>query len=241
MSLVLLLQIGFLSDEMRHKAYAAIIVLLEGQSGSGFQLFSAEGRMHGDEVTLAVVQHLVEVARLFELVTGDTPLLLDVRPIDLGLVDGLVLVFVLLLLCSVFTVVWILFHFLLVFVVNVIGWIDAFALDFRLCLFRPCEQLFKYACRGLGESESCRLLALADKVREEVVKGIAVLVELKERLCVFFPDGHFNGISDAVHACDNTTLSRLVVRDNQHVLVGLQLLLLVFFFLVHCLLDFESC
>ena len=182
MSLVLLLQIGFLSDEMRHKAYAAIIVLLEGQSGSGFQMFSAEGRMHGDEVALAIVQHLVEVARLFELVTGDTPLLLDVRPIDLGLVDGLVLVFVLLLLCSIFIVVWILFHFLFVFVVNVIGWIDAFALDFRLCLFSSCEQSFKCACRGLGEAETSRLLALADEVREEVVKGIAVLVELEERL-----------------------------------------------------------
>ena len=133
--------------------------------------------MHGNEVTLAVVEHLVEVARLFELVTGDTPLLLDVCPVDLGLVDGLVLVLVLLLLCSIF-IVWILFHFLLVFVVNVIGWIDAFTLDFRLCLFRPGEQSFKCACRGLGEAETSRLLALADKVREEVVEGIAVLVEL---------------------------------------------------------------
>ena len=85
---------------------------------------------------------------------------------------------VLLLLCSVLVVVWILFHFLLVFAVNVIGWIDAFALDFRLCLFSSCEQSFKCACRGLGEAETSRLLALADKVREEVVEGIAVLVEL---------------------------------------------------------------
>ena len=150
--------------------------------------------MHGDEVALAVVQHLVEVARLFELVTGDSPFLLDVCPIDLGLVDGLVLVLVLLLLCSIFTVVWILFHFLLVgpatrhsvvsgtLVVNVIGWIDVFTLDFRLCLFRPGEQSFKCACRGLGETESSRFLALADEVREEIVEGIAVLVELKEGL-----------------------------------------------------------
>ena len=43
----------------------------------------------------------------------DSPFLLDVRPIDLGLVDGLVLVLVLLMLCSIF-IVWILFHFLLV-------------------------------------------------------------------------------------------------------------------------------
>ena len=141
--------------------------------------------MHGDEVTLAVVQHLVEIARLFELVTGDAPLLLDVCPIDLGLVNGLVLVLVtlcLLALCLGSIVALVLFHFLLVFVVNVIGWIDAFALDFRLCLFSSCEQSFKCACRGLGEAETSRLLALADEVCEEVVKGIAVLVELEERL-----------------------------------------------------------
>ena len=181
MSLVLLFQIGFLADKVWHKTHAAVLTFLEGQTGSGFQLLSAKGWVHGDEVTLAVVQHLVEVARLFELVTGDSPFLLDVRPIDLGLVDGLVLVLVLLLLCSIF-IVWILFHFLLVFVVNVIGWIDAFALDFRLCLFSSCEQSFKCVCRGLGEAETSRLLALADEVREEVVKGIAVLVELEERL-----------------------------------------------------------
>ena len=77
--------------------------------------------------------------------------------------------------------VWILFHCFLVFV-TVIGWIDAFALYFRLCLIRPGEQSFKYACRGLGESETCRLFALADEVAEEVVEGVAVLVELEERL-----------------------------------------------------------
>lgn len=61
---------------------------------------------------LAVVQHLGEVARPVELFTGDAPLLLNVRPIDLGLVDGLVLVLVLLLLslCLGSVVVWVLFH-----------------------------------------------------------------------------------------------------------------------------------
>ena len=84
MSLVLLLQIGFPADEVRHKAHAAVLSLLEGQTGSGLQLLSTEGWMHGDEVlawqanivraALAVVQHLVEVARLFELVTGGLPI-----------------------------------------------------------------------------------------------------------------------------------------------------------------------
>ena len=185
MPLVLLFQIGLLADEVWHEAHAAVLVLLEGQTGSGLQLFTAESGMHGDEVALAVVEHLGEVTRLVELVTADAPLLLDVRPIDLGLVNGLVLVLVtlwLLALCLGSIVAWILFHFLFVFVVTVIGWIDAFALYFRLCLFQSCEQPFKCACRGLGESESCRLLALADEVAEEVVEGVAVLVELEERL-----------------------------------------------------------
>ena len=125
---------------------------------------------------------------------------------------------------------------MVVFVLPV-GCVDSFAFDFRFGLIRVCQKSFNCVCRSLAETEAGRFLALANEIRKEVVEGIAVLVETEKVLMALSRDGDFLGLSFLIESRDDSTLSCLIVRDNQNILV----IFLLFWFFVQWWSDLEGC
>ena len=81
----LIVQIGFLTDEVRHHLDAAVGVLVERETGFQLILLVAEGRSHFHKVRHTVVDHVAEI--LFtERLLADAPCR-EIVPVDFGFVN----------------------------------------------------------------------------------------------------------------------------------------------------------
>ena len=87
----------------------------------------------------------------------------------------------------------------------------------------------EFVCRHTVKTEAAGFLALPDKVLEEIVQHIAVPVELKEVLCILRLGGSAFRIAVLVKSGYYADFARLLVTNNQHVLV--------FLFLFHCFFE----
>ena len=168
-------------------------------------------------------------------------------PIDLTLVNGLIALTLALCLGLFLFLFVFLFHFFFVLrfytfcllcldLVFVLRNIDLVRCKQFLVRFGILQQLFHYAdkvfclvCRHTVKTETAWFLALPDEILEEVVQHIAVSVELKEVLCILRLGGSAFRIAVLVKSGYYADFARLLVTNNQHVLV--------FLFLFHCFLN----
>ena len=189
----LLIEFRFAVDEVGDHLHIAVRVSPEREAGVYREFLPGECRCHGDELRLAVVEHLLQVAALFKSFTVDAPFLFEACPVDFALVDGRV------------------FHIL----VRSLGIVGGYRLSglFRRCcgllrllnfLLRRrklhlvvfehlgiCHRVFgevadycAYRIVAVSgdaeESEGRRVLALPDKVRQECLDRVLTLLEFHE-------------------------------------------------------------
>ena len=126
-----------LADKVRHEADIAFTVFLEGEAGIKVEGFAAEIGRHLYQVGLAVVEHFLEVAGLFEVGALHAPFLFQLLPVDFALVNGLVAPSALRLLLRAFLILFLLLFHVFLF----LGFFRLFFL-FLFRLFRFFSRLF---------------------------------------------------------------------------------------------------
>ena len=113
---LVLIELLLLADEVGNETHVAVVVLAEGEAGIEAERLSSEVGRDTHEVGLAVVEHLLQVAGLFQLLTLHAPVLFQSLPVDAAFVDGLVALPLLVLLF----VLWcVLLHVFLLFLFHV--------------------------------------------------------------------------------------------------------------------------
>ena len=198
-----------LPHKIRNEVHAAVGHLLQFQLRAEFLTFSQYLHPYRQRFGLAVVEQFFKALRCHEVITGQAVLRLELVPVDLAFVYGLVAPsFRLGLLTVVGLLSVFLFHFFLIFllVVRLILSSDFIALRFCHRLFvgggvhlvrgeqavESCrlfddvlddlQEFLRLICRYAVEAEARGIFVLTEEILEEVVYDIAVAVECHEVL-----------------------------------------------------------
>ena len=181
--------------------------------------------MTGYQRRLAVAEHTLPASGLTQVFDLYAPKALECFAVDLRFVDRPILFILSFFLLFGFGRR---FRHLLRSGLFVLGRIDLVRREHIPKADGVFQQVFHYRNHVLHafdsnavESEAVRLLALPEEVGKEVVQHVPVSVETQEVLCVFCFGGSQIRRAVAFQPCDYADFTRLLVPDDQNILVFL--------------------
>ena len=202
----LTLQLRFLADGMDNGDKCTVSGGFQRKTGIGIEGDFSDFDSDGNKWSLTVLKQVIKMLAFFQTLTAYAHLLklFPFHLVGIYALEGLFL-----LPC-------------------IVGRIDTGGVQHLLIGgdIRCFEHLREYACTGNGtlkrhfeEVQRCGVLELPHEVGEEVLQGIAVLVELQETL--FMLSGRRNGFQLAflVRSCDGFEVFALLILDQKDFLV----------------------